>query len=158
MECVFDKCELWNGIALGLISSAVFAVLYHFSVAYFYYRRTYGKIVGKYIGQGYKDDDSGELNERILSSATIRYMTENKLEISVTHGGLTWVGEITMNSFRYGSIVFQYTDLKHKHFFGFKKLIVESDFNTINVIGDETKGYGIEVFTRVKDNSPKNRK
>lgn len=95
MGCVFDKCELWNGIGLGLISSAVFAVLYHFSVAYFYYRRTYGKLVGKYLGQGYKKDNPGVLDERILSSATITYMTENKLEISVIHDGLTWVGEIT---------------------------------------------------------------
>jgi len=149
MGCVFDKCELWNGIGLGLISSVVFAVLYHFSVAYFYYRRTYGKLVGKYLGQGYKKNNPGVLDERILSSATITYMTENKLEISVTHDGLTWVGEITMNSLRYGTIVFQYMDPEHKHFFGFKKLIVESDFNTINVIGDETKGYGVEVFKRI---------
>ncbi|MFI5159063.1 MAG: hypothetical protein ACHQF4_09370 [Sphingobacteriales bacterium] len=140
MKCIFDSCELVNGIVLGIVSSAFFAFLFHFLREYFYFKRRYGKFAGKFKGY--------DLENHPLSNAIITHTAENRLEISVTHGHLTWIGEITMNSLRYGSIVFQYEDREARHFFGFKKVVAEKDFNTIYVIGDESKGYGTEVFKR----------
>jgi hypothetical protein len=151
MECVFDKCEFWNGVGLGIISglvaSVMFTILYHWVREHFYFKKRFGKLSGEYRGFGYKVDNPGELNDKPISNATIKHTAENRLEIMVTHNNLTWVGEITMSSLKFGAIVFQYKNKEAKHFFGFKRCIVEDDFNTIIVIGEE--GYGKEVFKRV---------
>jgi hypothetical protein len=149
MKCIFDLCELWNGLLFGILSSAVFAMTFHYGRGYFYFKRRKGKLAGSYNGYGYKADGSGELDEKTISSATIQYLAENKLEITVSHNHLTWVGEITMNSLKYGSIVFQYENEEARHFFGFKKCIVDHARNMLFVIGEAENGYGTEVFKRV---------
>lgn len=149
MNCPFDLCELWNGLCIGVISSALFAVLFHYSRGYFYFKRRFGKLAGNYNGYGYKADNPREVDEKIISSATIRYLAENKLEISVSHDHRTWTGEITMSSLKYGSIVFQYENVEARHFFGFKKCIVDHDRNTLFIIGEAEKGYGTEIFKRI---------
>jgi len=149
MKCTFDLCELWNGLFLGLISSALFAILFHYGRGYFYFKRRYGKLAGNYNGYGYKADNPRDLDENAISSATIKYLVENKLEIRVSHNNLTWVGELTMSSLKYGSIVFQYENSEARHFFGFKKCIIDHDRNMLFVIGEAEKGYGTEVFKRI---------
>jgi len=154
MECIFDKCEFVSGMLLGIISgvvaSFIFAPLYRWCRERFYFRPKFCKLNGEYQGFGYKTDNPRELDDKPLSFATIKHLDENLLEISVTHDHLTWIGEITMSSMKYGAIVFQYKNLEAKHFFGFKRVIVEDDYNTVIVIGDESKGYGVEVFKRIK--------
>jgi hypothetical protein len=148
MKCIFDLCELWNGLFLGVISSIVFAILFHYGKGYFYFRRRYGKLAGNYNGHGYRADNPGEVDGKVISSATIKYLAENKLEIVVSHDQLSWVGEITMSSLKYGSIVFQYKNEEAKHFFGFKKCIVDHDKRILYIIGEPEKGYGTEIFKR----------
>ena len=153
MNCSFDICELWNGIFLGIVSSLIFAIFLHWFRAFFVFKRRYGKLAGNFDGYGYKDKDSGELNERPISHAIIKFVSENRLEITVTHGDqekYIWVGEITLNTLKHGIIVWQYVEpIRVKHFFGYKQCIIENDFNTIIIIGDEGKGYGKEIFKRV---------
>jgi hypothetical protein len=152
MECIFDKCELVNGILLGLVSgilgSFIFAFLYQWWREYFHFRPRFAKLNGNYKGFKYREDKSDKLVAEPISQATIKHLAENRLEISVTHGELTWIGEITMSSSKFGSIVWQYKNIEVKHFFGFKRCIIEDDFNTVLVIGEEKDGMGKEVFRR----------
>ena len=151
--CSFDQCELFNGIILGIISSALFTVLYYLIRKHWVYRRKYGRIAGDFAGYVYKDDNAGVLSDLPVSKATIRHLVETRLSITVSHGAHfenIWVGEITMQSQKYGIIVWQYVKPENmRHFFGFKKLIVEDDFNTLNIIGESTEGFGKEVLKRL---------
>ena len=77
------------------------------------------------------------------------------LNITVKHGEeafcYLWTGEVTMQSEKYGGVVWQYiAPDTMRHFYGFKKLIVEEDFNTIILIGETDKGFGKEVLKRHK--------
>ena len=151
MECVFDKCELWNGIGLGIISgliaSVMFAFLNRWVREYFYFKKKFGKLNGEYKGFGYSGENEDKVNNEPDSLATVRHAGENRLEISVTHNSLTWIGEITMNSLKYGLIVFQYKNESVKERFGFKRCIVEDDFKAIRVIGEG--GYKKELFRKI---------
>jgi hypothetical protein len=151
MKCIFDKCEFVNGMGLGIISgiaaSFIFTPLYSWTKEVFYYRPKFGKIKGQYLGFGYKEN-SHEPNDKPSSEAIVKHIAENRLEISVTHAESTWVGEITMSSVKYGSMVFQYKNEEAKHFNGFKRCIVADDFDSIVVVGEPP--YGKEYFERVK--------
>jgi hypothetical protein len=155
MRCVFDICELWNGFGVGVVSgiaaSLIFTLLYSWYEEIDYKRR-FGKINGQYRGFTYKQDsnrfDTHELNDKPSSTANVRHISKNRLEISVAHDHVKWVGEITMSSIKYGSMVFQYENEEAKHFNGFKRCIVADDFDSIVVVGEPP--YGKEYFERVK--------
>lgn len=153
MECLFDKCELFSGMLLGVISgivsSLIFIPISRYLREVFYFRPKYRKLSGTFHGFRYKEDKPDELEPEPISSATVKHLNENLLEISVSHGSHKWSGEITMSSTRFGSIIWQYENLDAKHFFGFKRCIVEKDYNTLLVIGEQADGMGKEVFKKV---------
>jgi hypothetical protein len=149
MKCIFDSCEMWNGLLLGFVASALFAIFLYLFNEYLYYKPKYGKIAGKYTGYRYKDNNApNELDETPISNAVIKHLGKNRLKIVVNHNHVSWSGEIILDSTRFGSIAWQYDNPADKHRYGFKKCIAEKDLNTLYVIGDKNEGYNKEVFKR----------
>ncbi len=153
MKCVFDNCELWNGILLGMVSSLLFAILNHYFRIYFVYKRTYGKIAGHYTGYGYKSGSNQDLDESPISRSSVKHIGENILEITIDHSNqdekFIWVGEMRMNSQMHGRITYKYVEPSRLiHQIGIKDCIVSEDKKTIYLIDVDKENYGKEVFKR----------
>src|SRR6266568_1446466 len=138
--CVFDICQLWNGLLLGTLASILATVL----VLWFeWYRRKknlkkkYGKIAGKYLGYGFEHSNEQwpQLNDQPQSEATIEYIRENVLHIELTgppgQEQFKWTGMIEMDLETYGTVAWMYDVIGgkpavdgNKHEFGVKKLMV----------------------------------
>lgn len=149
--CVFDSCELWNGIFLGILSSLLFALLTYLFKKYFYYKWTYGKIQGKFKGYGYMPSSNTELDTTQISSATITHINENILEIIVDHSNQSeefiWNGELRLNTQKHGRITYKYSEPeRERHKIGIKDCIISDDFKTIYLIDVDKENFGKEVF------------
>ena len=158
MECLFNWCELWNGLLLGLLAALVFSILAIIFQKLIYYRIVYGGISGKFEGYGYKDKNETELGEHPISSAIIKHIGENlfsiKLQTYNDHEDFIWTGEMRMDTLKNGRIVWRYISPERLiHLIGVKDCIVSDDKKTIYLIGkdfdDEGKfKFGKEVLIR----------
>lgn len=116
-------------------------------------------IQGKYIR--WWEDDKIKGNNRVFVSATIDYISDNKLSIDVStliqYGknesyGVdyakeqieNWRGEIIMETETTGTIVWKQTN-PNNNGAGIKKIIISNDRNGITLVGQ--KGFGMEYFT-----------
>ncbi|MCB2207665.1 MAG: hypothetical protein KQH67_05165 [Bacteroidetes bacterium] len=169
MDCIFNICELINGILLGVTASLI-ATSIAFIIANWKNRkklkRKFGKAEGKYFGYGYsKEEPDLKLKETPQSEAEIFYVKENILQIELTEtpnkGKYKWGGIITMELENYGSIAWKYEIYNgeklegNKHKFGFKRLIIEEDekFMYIYLADENLEGgekYSKEVLIREK--------
>lgn len=152
MNCLFDKCELINGIVLGLISS--------FLASWFTYlflkcrqkqidKNKFISLAGLYHGQTLADPTKPIDINNPTSQASIEHISNNHLTIELTDypvsGHNEWIGEITMESEVVGTVIWHYqrhenSDLSsNKHLFGLKKLIKRK-------IGDEIFLYLIDEY------------
>jgi len=170
MECVFNICEFWGGIGIGILSSVIVSFITYFIVNYRnkdLLKRKFGKAEGEYSGYGFepidrKDSTKGTkwiLNNDKLSSAKIEYVKENVLTIEhiTLRNKFIWKGNIEMESETTGSIPWLYVNLpkdgeKDQHQFGHKRCIIRETDDEIYVylIGDKLEGYGKEVLIRSK--------
>ena len=140
----------------GYISIAfivVFAVLTLLFNKFIYYKLTYRRIAGKYYGFGYKDENNTELSEQQISSATVKHINQNLLEIEVDHSNsnekFIWHGELRLNTKRYGRITYKYSKPERmSHRIGLKDCIISEDFRTVYLIDLDKENYGREVFKR----------
>jgi len=168
MDCIFDSCQLINGLWLGIISSTIVAFVTYLIVnqkAKKDLRKKFGKAEGDYKGYGFepineldpKSEFKNILREKPISEATIRYLRDNILKITLEdNNGLTWEGEILMELETLGSVAWRYKNLKkdegrEQHRFGLKRLIIrdvnDEDF-TVYLIGEKEEGYHKEVLIR----------
>lgn len=136
MNCLFDKCELINGIVLGLLSSFLAS---WFTYLFLKYRQKqidrnrFKLLSGLYHGQTLADPTKPIDVNTPTSQAIIEHISNNRLSIQVTDYPVTghnkWIGEITMESEIIGTIIWHYerhlnVDLSsNKHLFGLKKII-----------------------------------
>lgn len=129
MDCIFSKCELWNGIFLGILAAFIFAILTYLFQKYIYYRLVYGRIAGDFEGYGYKDKNDTEVDDKPISSAKISHIGENLFSIYLQtynqHEEFIWTGELRMDTLKYGRIVWRYIKPKRLiHSIGVKDCIV----------------------------------
>ncbi len=153
MNCIYNSCELWNGILLGIVASFLFAVLTFLFNKYVLYKLTYGKIAGNYKGYGYKPNSDTELNDKQISSATVKHINQNLLEIEVDHSNpdenFIWHGELRLNTQRHGRITYKYSEPeRERHRIGIKDCIISKDYKTIYLIDVDKENFGKEVFKR----------
>lgn len=137
MNCLFDKCELINGIVLGLLSSFLaswitfrFIKLRQKQID----KSKYKPLEGFYKGKTMTDPTKPIEISNFTSQAKIEYILDNHLKIQLTDfpdsGHNNWVGEITMESEMVGTILWYYEKHKNidlssnRHLFGLKKIIV----------------------------------
>jgi hypothetical protein len=157
-KCLNNSCVLWNGFFVGALSSLAATALAHL-VGRVSWKKRYGKAEGQYEGKVFKKD-TWELAEEPVSKAEIEYKQDNVLSIKLTSlieknvdtkEYLVWIGEMTMESENFGTVVWRYTNLpKPQHQFGFKRCIVqeEPDAAYVYLIGEAVEGYGKEVLIR----------
>ena len=141
MECIFDKCELVNGLLIGTIASLIASGI-AFTISVLKnkrkLRKKYGKAEGSYLGYGYSNDKKGiMLEDTPHSEAKITYLQDNHLRIELTEtpneGKYLWSGNIIMELENYGSITWNYEIYEgikqgnKRHKFGFKRLIIKED-------------------------------
>jgi hypothetical protein len=141
--------EIYVGVAVGVILLFLGGLW-----AYSYKRalpldKSKRRLLGIYSGYGYANDSIGQLHETPVSTAEI-YLSEdkNRLEIAVTHGKHTWVGELTFSTARKGTLSWTYTTSEMSHKNGEKTFVVRPDYNTVEVKGMPGDGHGTEVFKR----------
>ena len=136
MNCLFDKCELINGIILGLLSSFLAS---WFTYLFLRYRQNqidqkrFKPLAGLYRGQTITDPTKPTDINNPTSQATIEHISNNRLVIQLTDypdsGHNKWIGEITMESEIIGTVIWHYErhediDLSSReHLFGLKKII-----------------------------------
>jgi len=169
MNCIFDKCELINGLFLGILSSIIASGITYLLISSKKkrnLRKKYGKSDGDYLGYGYSNQDPDLIiRDEPQSRATITYLKENQLNITLTNnfGPIEdqWSGTILLELENYGSLAWKY-DIYHgqntgqqMHKFGLKKVIINEDENDIYIyLVDENLGlgeqYGKEVLIRPK--------
>jgi hypothetical protein len=120
-------------------------------------REKYSPITGHFICYF---APNGQRTDRIISQAVIEYVVRNQLTIELTTlinqtSGQdftadqiqVWTGEITMDSVRNGIIVWEFRQPDHLiGTNGFKRIIVDKDFNGISLVGES--GYGVEKMER----------
>jgi hypothetical protein len=101
-------------------------------------KKRFGKIAGNYEGFGYVKGDKLTLNPIPQTEATVKYLKNNLLEISVKEKpnkeAFHWRGIISLELENYGTITWNYVVFEkqklgeNKHKFGMKKIIInESD-------------------------------
>jgi len=168
MNCIFDKCELINGLFLGLISSGVVAFLTYLIINRKIKKQLlikYGKAVGEYDGFSFEEvvknkPESGYkkvLKNEAVSKANVIYLHDNILKITLTeiNNNHIWEGYITMELENLGSIAWEYKNLenlenKKQYSFGLKRCIInddiESGFKYIYLIGEKDECYGKEIL------------
>lgn len=166
MNCIFDSCELINGLVLGVISSIIVLL----AEKYFTRKRLkdkYGKAEGNYLGYGFEKEDKNNpnsslkttLDDKPISEAEIKYLHDNILSIKLKHDNLIWEGNILMELETLGSIAWRYTNMplangKEQHWFGLKRCIVRNveseDKVYVYLIGEKEDGYGKEILIRSK--------
>jgi len=141
MDCIFNKCELYNGLLIGIVASLITSIIIHLGNK-MKLKRKYGKLEGHYSGHGYSHENNDlKLEQRIQSRATINYLKNNLLQFELTENSTEprykWNGIIVMEFENYGSIAWKY-DLyngerlgQEKHKFGFKRLIVNETNNSL---------------------------
>jgi len=170
MNCIFDQCALINGLLLGLSTSAIVSIITYVIVNRKnkkVLKKKYGTPEGEYLGYGferkYPDKPDSPLKKTLtnepISTATIKYIKDNILSISLKHDEKVWTGEIIMESETSGSVAWRYINLpldngKEQHWFGLKKVVVrnvEDEKNSyIYLIGDTLEGFGKEILIRAK--------
>lgn len=166
-ECVFDLCQLWNGMLLGVIASIIatmIVVFYQTCRRKRDLKRKYGKTEGTYMGfkpgKPAQDWDSPKI---YTSKAIIKYERDNILSIELTeypvsdHPKFKWTGIITMDFENNGTVTWNYEIYEGEsygggnHEFGFKKLIIKDipDKKTyIYLIDEDIERYGKEVLEK----------
>ena len=152
MTSSFDLCSLVTGFVLGFVASLVATLIFHW-YSLFKIRSTLKPTFGHYEGYGFKDENANPLiqQDNPQSTATVRYMKRNILSIKVTHGDRVWTGNIMMETPHFGTVVWRYKDLSPpEHSFGFKRVLVCEDENSVYLylLGEEP--FGGEVFIRRK--------
>ncbi len=162
MNCLFDQCELINGLFLGIFASLIASLIVIFfinSKNKKTKKKKFGKAIGKYKGYGYSISNPDLiLKDKPQSEATITYIKENILEIELTEfpykGMYKWKGIITMELEYYGSLAWNYElyegkELKNnKHKFGFKRLIIREDENYVYIYLADENLVGGEVYSK----------
>ena len=115
------------------------------------WRSKYSRYKGEYDGFVFSNTNGRQLKPTPISGARLSYNHDNILSIEVTHdeGKRRWQGDIFMETANSGSVVFRYVDRADELEFGFKRCIFEGD-NEFYLVGEQTDGYGKEVFKRKK--------
>ena len=145
-------------LAIGILSSIIAA-----SIVLVYTRRSdkekikrkYSGPVGEYSGYSYTGPEAINIQlDNPVSHATIQYLSENKLLITVKelNNNNQWSGIVAMETENYGSLSWRYEVLNNKpvdiktHSFGFKRLMCLTIDNKkiVYLIGEE--GYGKEIL------------
>ena len=132
-------------------------------------KKRFGKIAGDYEGFGYlTEEDTLNIKTTPQTLASIKYLKDNLLEISVTENPnknlYEWKGIISLELENYGSIAWRYVIFKkeklgeYKHKFGIKKILINEseDFIYLYVAEsdiNDNKKFGREIFKRKKASS-----
>lgn len=157
-DCVFNICELWNGLLLGFVSSAVASVLVLLIVRHNGKRelkRRFSKAEGDYTGYRY-DQDSLIPETNPASRATIKYKHENLLSMSLTElegrnakgENLIWTGEMRLDFETSGTVVWRYLNLDDKLQFGFKRCLMREEDGKFYVYLAGEDPYGKEILVK----------
>jgi len=172
MICLLDKCELINGLFLGVISS-LFASGITLAIISIKNKKKlknkFGKTEGEYIGYGYSLEKPDLIIKDLQQSkATIKYLKDNQLNIILTNASdyikYQWSGTILLELENYGSLAWKYDIYNGKttgdniHKFGLKRVIINEDENNYYIyLMDENVGlgeqYGKEILIRAKNNT-----
>jgi hypothetical protein len=167
MICLFDKCELVNGLLLGVFSSII-ATLIVLGTISFRNKKKFSKAVGEYLGYGYIKNKDNQPNDLIISDephskVIITYLKQNQLRIELTDlespPKNKWIGTVFMELENYGSIAWKYDIYKsekiggNKHKFGFKRLIINDSMEGIYIyLISENIGSGETYYNEVLKN------
>lgn len=157
-----NPIEIGLGFLLGIIGSIIFAITYE-KIKSKNITSRHKKIIGTYIR--YWENKTILPEDVLFSKAMIKQIKENNFEIEV-HTFLEygennlsagkkyksenieiWTGEITMDSLRNGTIVWEQRNPINGNN-GFKRIIIEKEFNGITLVGEKDGGFGIEKFTK----------
>lgn len=167
LNCNFALTDWLTSLnPIGIIIGGLFGAILGWLISVIYARETdklkrrklkdmYSPIAGHFIRQ-FKQTD------RIISTADIDYLNDNKLTIKLTTlinktSGQdfnsdqiqVWTGEITMDSIKSGFVVWEYRQpdqLIGQN--GFKRIIVDTDLQGITLVGETDHGYGVEKLKR----------
>ena len=163
-----DKCELINGLVLGVVASAIVSYVTYLIInlkSKKELKSSFGKAEGTYKGYGFLWHDQNDhskgykwiLNKKPQSKAAIIYLDSNRLEITLEHNSLKWKGEIFMHSETSGSVAWRYLNLtpengEEQHQFGLKTVVLREDTEQqkmyVYLIGEKDEGYNKEVLIR----------
>lgn len=169
MECIFDSCELINGIVFGLGTSFLASYITFLFVKGFEKsknKKRYGKLTGTYTGFVMTDSAKRIVSETPSSKASIKHEKDNLLSIHVTDFSGSnhnlWEGTIYMESESKGHMTWYYKkheDLvlsENKHLFGFKRVITRVVNESLFVyvleekLSEGSENFPNEVFIKTK--------
>ena len=165
-----DICNDIGCLYFDPLVSALLAGLIVYGIEFFSRKfsakRKFGKIAGEYLGFGYiTKSDSLNLNSVPQTQASIKYLRDNLLEISVKEypndNSYEWKGVISLELENYGSLTWNYITFgkeklgDDKHKFGIKKILINEDDKFIYLYLAESdinyaNEYGREIFKRKK--------
>lgn len=158
----FDKAQFVNGIIFDVILAAILTYI-SFLVGVFWERgksrKKFSRMVGKY--SGHYVGEQGVIDPEPISTAEIRYLSDNHLWITLEHPpegpSAMWEGDITMEMETFGVVCWRYTrffdekqDPQKTPWYGFKRIMVREFKDEVHVylIGDKAEGFGNEILIR----------
>lgn len=133
-NCVFDSCELINGLVLGLGASLI-VLAGQGLITRAQFKRKFRYLVGEYEGYGFQAADPTLRESMPQSKARIEHLNENKLSIEVVHDGRKWNGDIVMELETSGSIIWRYDPRSSAEFnFGLKRCIAKKTEGSVHLL------------------------
>ena len=126
-------------------------------------KKKFGKIAGSYLGYGYDEKNASKLKSTPQTEATISYIKDNLLKISVSEhpnqNHYKWEGVIALELENYGVITWKYLRFKNlnldkdEHKFGIKRIIINEENGMVYLyfvednLGNSNE-FGKEIFIK----------
>lgn len=156
-----NSIEILLGCLLGILGSFVYAKTTE-RIRSQRITNRYKKIEGVYLR--FWEENGSREKEKIFVTAELKQIVESQFEIVVRtllHYGITnpcaglpyssenieiWSGEIIMDSLRNGTVVWNQKNPANGNN-GFKRIIIETNYSGMTLIGEKDGGFGVEKFT-----------